>query len=363
MKNEDHIHQQLEDYLANRLSDHDKAAFHKSLQESAELTQKLQAHKLANEMVIEHRLLDVNNMLRDYHKSKKSGTSQSLWAMLLGVALTGAAVLYYVNVSKTTPQINIKTPKQETTKAASNNLKVQEQSITKPSGNQKGIPIIVKSETEVPIQKLPAEQPLLTPTPTSSASEPATVHPIAATKPEESSKTVEKSLHIPKNVCEGVHIHFMLGQKPTCYGEHTGSVWIKEGTGGKSPYTLQLLDEHKQSHSPNELASGTYEAVYTDANGCVATQQLTITHKICEKDYIFNPFAGELLKLQPYPVQGTMRVFDRQGNIYVVLSLQPNSEVLWDGLSKNGELSEGFYNFIAEYADHATAKGTITIVR
>jgi hypothetical protein len=57
----------------------------------------------------------------------------------------------------------------------------------------------------------------------------------------------------------------------TCNGNCNGSA-VAQITGGTAPYTVQWTP-----NGPNNLCAGTYTVMVTDANGCIATDQVNIT--------------------------------------------------------------------------------------
>lgn len=367
MKPEDHIFEQIEDYLNKGLDASQRVAFEKTLQESSELSQKVRAHELANDMVIENRLLSVNETLLSHHKSQ-SGPSKGIKYGIVTVLTASSigALLYVFNTSSepkpTSPLVlsekatnstkdlpiiaqNPTKSKVNTAEKIVSNAKPEQESVVSESIVQ-----IADEKTIVPQNIKPSEH---------------------KTTETENAPTVANSKIVPESIepkpqldkCGGIQLHASLGQASPCYGDQNGRLWLSEGKGGTAPYNIQVFDENKRSVAAQNLGTGRYEVILTDAHGCIGKQSVIIQHKFCDKDYIFNPFSGDNLEIPAYHANGHLKIFDKQGNVYATSIVQTDVPAVWNGQSKNGEMNEGFFNFVIEYSDNMIAKGTITIVR
>jgi hypothetical protein len=65
-------------------------------------------------------------------------------------------------------------------------------------------------------------------------------------------------------------------QNPACFGEMTGSILVSP-TGGAGTYTYTWEPATLSGNNPADLSAGTYGVTITDANGCTATAQTTLT--------------------------------------------------------------------------------------
>nr|MBK9653592.1 T9SS type A sorting domain-containing protein [Bacteroidota bacterium] len=69
---------------------------------------------------------------------------------------------------------------------------------------------------------------------------------------------------------------FVAGQNLTCAGNNTGAATATP-SGGVAPYTYLWTPTGQTTQSATGLAAGNYTVKVTDANGCTATAQVTIT--------------------------------------------------------------------------------------
>lgn len=69
-----------------------------------------------------------------------------------------------------------------------------------------------------------------------------------------------------------------IDKQVSCFGESDGSITIPNPTGGTAPYTVSWnTSPIKKTYSISNLKAGTYTAMITDANGCVASVSATVT--------------------------------------------------------------------------------------
>lgn len=364
MKPEDNIFDNIEDYLNHKLSPAEQQAFEETLQANPDLSQKVKAHELANDMILENRLLAVNKTLVDYHKSKGGWSTPSKIGLAVGLLAIGTGTfLYFSNTQAPQPPVVLKQETPITTQKAEPQRSPE--GITKSETSKQ---ILVQKESNAHQDAMPQKN---SQGPTQSVVAPPNVispheviTPKEEPKPTPAPQLVEPTVsETPADPCSKIRIIATVSPKAACKDENDGSIWLSESKGGTAPYKMKVMDQHKQIVNAQQLTAGSYEILVKDAQGCTSIQKVVVPQRICDKDYLFNAFAGEQLEIPAHNAGGILKVFDKQGNIYATITVEPHAKAVWDGHSKNGELNEGFFNFVLEYNDHITARGTITIVR
>ena len=117
----------------------------------------------------------------------------------------------------------------------------------------------------------------------------------------------------------------------TCLGSSNGSIDIGV-SGGVLPYTFIWLDPSNQiignTEDVNNLTTGTYHVVVTDANGCSGLENITVS-SINSTPWPYHPIDGTDKQ------RGTSVAVDNEGNVYAVGYFQ--DEVTFDiGYTTNG---------------------------
>jgi hypothetical protein len=172
---------------------------------------------------------------------------------------------------------------------------------------------------------------------------------------------------IPVPVCT---LSFQTTVRPTCRGEHEGSITIDEKniSGGTPPYSFHL-SETEQSNSSGfftNLKSGRYTVVVDDSKACRSVQETTIDEKKCipRKSFSFNPDYGEVWHLPESEKSGTFVLYNRGGIAIFTGTLNANTTVEWPGIYTSGSLAEpGLYICTINYSDGETEIFEISIVR
>lgn len=370
MTQDDLIFEQIENFLSDKMPDQEKQAFQKQLAVDPKLQEKVEHHQLINDLVIENRLLQVNNVLLDTHHGNSNTMGFPKTIALVAVAgfmCAGGVWSYLSKKSEITKnskaEIITQVPKTDVVAVLpKSNVQGQQKDALEPSF--KNNTIIPQSQTKAKSNNS-GENNFVTP----SKVENVKVDDLA--KLESKTKTnampqTEPAIVpiIVKGLCEGIVLASNFTVVATCDGDETGSISLKSCTGGVAPYKVNLFDKNGDKLSSNyNLQVGEYLAIIQDAKGCQSKQELLVPKKDCAKDYVFNPFNGVELEIPLAGKSGVISIQDRLGVLYAQFTFSDETVFKWNGLSKNGDIKEGFYNFAIEYTDKSISIGTISIVR
>jgi hypothetical protein len=359
MMNEDQTYQLIENYLNGQLSGEELNAFEKELSQNPALKKKVRAHKLANEMVIELRLQNIQSILSE---EKLNYGRKTLWKKIIsGISggLVIASLLFFFNdYNKSEIQEPIASQGSQKTTSKDGVASDQKEYQTKP------IP------TDKPLTS--ANKPLTDNTNNLSYDSVNSINNHKISETQVSHNPVEapaKEIIHPKETnetskpCEHVDINSQISVSPTCEGESTGSITLSGFKGGTAPYDYIVLMKHHE-HSNSNLAAGIYSVIIKDSKGCTKNMDgIEIVEKHCQKDYSFNPALGETWEIPTYKHSGTLILYDNGGNVYFTEEIGAGEKIQWSGLSKNGESKTGYFLFVINYKDGTNKHGSVTIVR
>ncbi len=174
----------------------------------------------------------------------------------------------------------------------------------------------------------------------------------------------------------------VIGISPTCIGDSSGAA-AASTTGGTAPYTYvwstSALDD---SSFVEGLPAGSYSATVTDANGCQASGQTTLTEPItnpesCKADkfVVLVPSAftpnrdgtnDKLVAITRNVQKLEFSVYNRWGElVYSNTNMLPGDG--WDGVFRGKDQPVGSYlwTYIVTYTNgvRATEKGTAALIR
>ncbi len=353
---EEETYNRIQDYLTGALSKPEQLAFEQSLANDPELTKQFKLHTLANELVIERRLLEVNTILLD--QRKKGGNTNTRILLSTAVILVGVIAFFILGNKKahtSTPAVTIAATEQPT-------LNEKPKNAPHTSSDKNITPFIqipltnISSDSSIEIVSTgELHRELILPTPNQEIQ-------ILETHPKNPALS-ELSNSIEHN-CDNILIDVTVSFTASCKDESNGSVSFTNIKGGTAPYTISLKNKQHSELSSMHVPAGNYTAVLHDKKGCIKTiDNIIVPEKICEKEYSFNPFMDETLNLPEQDQYGVLSIYERSGALYFTKELEPNSAVQWNGYSKNGELNPGYFIFVISDQDGKINKGGITIVR
>lgn len=357
---EEELYQRIEDYLGGGLGKDEKAAFEKQLSSDAELARKVRLHKLADELVIEHRLQSVNEIL---FEEKNKGRFGNNFKLLLSAAIFLAGTSWYVfwKAKPSSPEV---APLTNASMIQENTAQEKAKTVaTRPANT-----VVETMETNGSTKTIlpePASEPLATNDKKETIA--ANAEPMPLEKKIEVKENVSTPVMSEKNIqspCTNIQLEAKVSTTASCREGANGAILVRELNGGTAPYSVSIQNKQQEPVASIGLPAGQYNVVIHDKKGCSRTiQEVKIPEKACEQEYTFNPFIDEQLELPSQDQYSTLAVYDRSGNLYFTKETGPSEEIRWNGYSRNGELNAGYFIFVLTLKDGQALKGGITIVR
>jgi len=352
----DTTYDKIEDYLNGSLSEQDRILFEKELSTNTDLANKVSSHKIANEVIIQQRLLTIKSMIADEHSKAIEKNNQIKYG--IGGAIIGSVLItalsYYYTIKTDEPTV----VNQNTTSIVhlhpSNNNSLK--NISKSNNNSKQNSSINKIEIPDSIHQKDLHSDHILSIPDENTQ--------VIQLPQKSTIDVFEQTPTEVDLCKGISIRADMEVKRTCEDESTGAVIVSNIQGGKVPYSIEIIDHEKNILQNRSLPSGNYTVVISDANKCSTNySNIEIKEKICDKDYSFNPFVGEVWNIPVYKLNGDLSIYEKSGLLYYKQSITANASESWNGYGSNNELETGYFVFIIHYSDGSSQRGSVTIVR
>jgi len=160
----------------------------------------------------------------------------------------------------------------------------------------------------------------------------------------------------------------------SCRGGSNGSIFISEVIGCAAPYSVVITALNStEVLAATALGSGEYEVEITGANGCVHTTNIFVGLEN-DNDCTLKFYSGltpngdgfndlwiiDNIELHP---ESKVQIFNRWGEVVWSADNYNNTDVVWDGLNKNGsEMTDATYFYVAEVSGQ-TYKGWVEITR
>lgn len=372
MNFQDKTYEHIEDFLNGRLNPSEQEAFALQIELNPDLAQQVEAHQLANELVLEHKLLDVKTILNEEIR-KTERWKNIRKAIAIGAGIVAAVMLItFLSVKKnevTESGSSIAPENKTKTLAAGSQKKTEsiEQDKRQPASSPeqvihqaKSSPVESVSDQTVEEEKAPVISD------TVAIDQEVKVDPVVAsadTMAKADQENKQKTDSAPADPCATAIISAKISTEAACEQEKNGRINLRI-TGGNSPYSSNIINKEGEIVSGNNLPAGIYKIAIQDAKGCTKTYpEVIITEKACVKEYSFNPFIGEVFEIPAYSQEGVFEVYDNTGKLLLSKILTSGSNDTWDGSSMTGEVTTGYFMFRIKYSDNKQKQGYITIVR
>jgi len=358
MMREDSTYSQVEDYIHGRLTTEELLAFEAKLSNDPDLARQVKLHELADDLVIENRLLEVSAILHNQTSRSSSGKIKYTVISIFAAAILGVGGWLWIQQNSEKPEQVSQQAKQEI---------ISESKQDTPSEPSRGSGTVQARKNSVNT-KNKQEEVSVVPAPSVTAD--SQFVKMEATLPLENkpvtSNTSEKSIASEKlslNPCEKIELTASVKTIETCEGEEQGAIRVQQIKGGTEPYSYSVFDGEEIKDAAH-LQSGIYKLVISDGNGCRKTyDHLSVKNKNCPKDYSFNPFIEENWEIPSNGKAGKLLIYDASGNIYFEKQIAEGEKDHWSGEGKTGEIKPGYYIFVIDRGKGSLVQGSVTIVK
>lgn len=375
---DENIYQQIELYLAGKLSGNDLTTFEQKLAADAEFAELVENHFLMSELIKGQHLAEVKGMMdADFEAGKVESSTNKKWWLFGGLVLTGALLYVGINSQNST----------ESTKVIINEKpEIGVVSVPQKTQQLKEVKPIAHSETSKTIttekEKISSNQTKVV------TKQPVEIHkPQAITEPlpvinEKPEKVVTKSqseknsveLVTPKvEVKCAIEAKALILAEPTCASETTGllTIEIQYVKNAKQPYQFKAIDSYGHSIIQKNLefrslASEFYTVSLLDADNCSIelAKEVFVDIKECNQreTQSFNPNYGEVFEFPIPKEEDAMIVFySRYGKEVFAAAINNNSKS-WNGKNDKGETVEaGLYIYKITYKKSPQEIGEVLV--
>lgn len=369
----------IEKYLDGELDAQESANFELELENDMELREELEFYKMANSVIIQNKISSIEDTIQEvrgeYKHRKKVRRIQRL---LMGTAgfLALAGILYFTTKDPNSQKESI-SPSQN--KAIEDSISVKQKSTTLNSNYVESPDTNYPTSEKVSKQKKASEHKKTLAdnskenkdTPVVFDNDTTSVKTNQAIKPEDSGSDTAPNEPTEKfddkketNICDQTHIKAIPSIYSTCLGQHEGKIQLSQVEGGTAPYTFYLSTGEKSTSGEfSNLKAGTYSILIQDQNMCSGElAALKVIEESCKLDLYLDPSFTGKVEFPVYEKAGVLSIFDKSGNELHADKLRSGEVYSWNGYTKDGLLSPGYYLFIIKFEDGTVQNGSITVV-
>ncbi|MFN8438735.1 MAG: hypothetical protein U0V72_14060 [Cytophagales bacterium] len=360
MKSDNEIFDLLDRNSKNQLLDSEKNELESMLVNDDELKQLAQLHIQTQEVILNHKLLQISDLIK---KESSGGSNLKSWTVFVGILLVASVagyVLFDINKTKSS-SIEIVSSKTENVK-----ILPSQKETTNPS---KDLSVVVKKENSQ------INNTVETQIENKNKNTESITQNVGQNIPETSQKLIstvqtveilpEKQSLKPKKVsCNDVHIDSKISTKPTCAGESKGSVVVSSTKGGLEPYQFTVYDQVQNPlPSLENLEEGVYSLKIHDQIGCeTVIQNIIIKGNFCAQEYVMNVEIGEKWDVPVTKQSKELYIYSKNGKLVYKSEIEANQEHSWDGRLSSGEMGAGVYVYKLIFSDQSVAQNHITIL-
>lgn len=365
MKSEYKKYELIDQYLSGQLSGKELVDFEKRVLEDANWKILVSRQKLANQLLVEQRLLKAKDFIHNYQEDKPESGNSKKWIIgsLAGLLIIASFLYFYTKKENSIASANT----QEEYKKPEAAIKKEENSFKKNT-----VPAIkpsVQKEKKNKVEVIEAEKILVIDSSEIIISVKSPFEKEKNTNINSIQEQVTQAKPIPEKKPCIENISWSVTLTPTCQDQASGILDIHDIKGGKAPY-LYSIDGGKtfqQGYSFGFLESGSYAVLVKDANACsskIITEKLSSKNCKRSKEYIFNPYRGEIWN---FPVTDKnwikLSIMNREGKIVYRLNNAGGHSDFWNGKDMSDNYSEvGLHYYIFELEDGTVMDGYITLI-
>lgn len=372
MSFQEELYYKIEAYLSGELDAGEVTAFENQIAADDFLKAEVEKHKVANALIIEQRLVSVKNILQEERikDSTNSGKPNNPFGfILLAVAAIGIGGSVFM-LNKGEDIVSSKKEENQNNQTVSTTIAPDNKNV---SGNKERAskdasqPVVADADNGFHKQQIQQMEEHLRVDEKGSLY----IDTAAHSKKSESltsalpiTKKASEQIQATTDPCAHVTIQSTVKASASCSHEATGTILVSSIQGGTKPYTVTIIDSHKESVLNDVLHAGTYQVYITDANACEKIySNVQVIEKECSIDYSFNPFIGEKWLIESYKTGGQLEIYNKGGVLYYKENLEANASNEWTGIGYNNQILPGYYIFVIKYADGTIKKGSVTIVQ
>lgn len=366
-------YEQIEAYLANKMPEQERIIFDEKIKNDLTFAQDVELHALANDFVIEQRLLSVEQKIKALKPIKTS--IFSVKSALLGFTFLSLtlSLLFIFSEKKEIKEENEKTEIIQKESVAIEKISDKNEEI---SDIKKIISpeVVQEQEAQIPIKKISKIQENIIDT-IMIIDEEKKIKQNQIVKIKQSPKNIvleqDKNKEIivvnEENPCEKNQVIFTVKSTDACENVADGKVIISTVEGGKKPYLYSI--NKKDYYSFDEfggLLHGDYVVTIKDANKCIYQKAITIQSKNCkeDKEYLLNPQFSVWEIPFNKEKNAFLKIMNKKGLTVYKQELEINSYHEWNGQTQENRLLPlGLYVYLIEYEDGEIEQGYITLVR
>lgn len=373
MRDQQHIFDEIEDYLHQRMSEKERIAFEQKLEVDKALAAKVEEAKATDEAIHFACLANLKKTVgQDIKKIKYQSGWKNQTYLLIGSAIlvTALAGLYTFTKDSKEKTASSNPPGKE---IFSDNIvvdKKQDSLINElPPGKKKNSDPFIPSAKETEEDSIKDQKPAELSEKTASENSDRQhapdegTHVAPAARDSNNKKSAEPSSFESAKNCDK---KFDIRTEPSCKNKENGSITI--ATEGGNEFIFQV-DHHIANGARgifHDLSAGEHKVLVTYDKECTFTKTVKIEEKWCplNQPFSFNPDYQEKWEIRyENGAEGKFIIYDRSGREVYKSAFGAGNEY-WTGTDMNGHVVPmGNYAAILYYSDGRKEKVDLTIIR